>query len=76
MKLIIQTSPVNKSILTVVSGNNVISTTEVYGGDIIKNIDLIFKERYIEAVQFTEINDYSKKFEKYIEDSYQGVEIL
>lgn len=76
MKLVINAGPVRPAILTVVNGDETIYTTQVYGGDVRVAIDRIFKEKYIEAVQFTEKNDYTQKFIDYIEDKYQGVEIL
>ena len=76
MKLVIQTSAVAPSILTVVNGDDVIYTVQVYGGDLKSAIDRIFKEKYIEAVQFAEHNDYTQKFEDYIEENYEGVELL
>ena len=75
MKLIIQTSAVAPSVLTVVNGDDVIQTIQVYGGDLKSTIDRIFKEKYIESVQFAEHNDYTKKFEDYIIETHEGVMI-
>jgi len=75
VKLIINAGPVKPAILTVVNGDDVIATTQVYGGSLKSAIDRIFKERYIEAVEFTEHNDYTDKFKKHIEDNYELVEV-
>ncbi len=76
MKLVISAGPVRPANLTVINGDAVIITYQVYGGDIKQTIDRIFKERYIEAVHFEIENEYTQKFIDYIEEKYKGVEIL
>lgn len=75
MKLVINASPVRPSVLTVVNGDDVILTTEIYGGKLESAIDRIFKERYIESVEFKQFNNYTQKFIDHIEKNHKGTMI-
>ena len=76
MKLIINAAATRPAILTVVNGDDVIVEYDVYGPDVEATIDRIFKERYIEAVQFVEHGAYAERFISYIANKYQGVEVI
>lgn len=76
MKLIISATPTSPAHLTIVNGNEIIIEYEIYGMDLEDTIDKIFKERYIEAVQFIEHGKYTERFIDYIANKYQGVEII
>ena len=76
MKLIINAAATRPAILTVVNGDDVVIEYDVYGPNIEATIDRIFKERYIEAVQFVEPGAYEERFISYIANKYQGVEVI
>lgn len=73
MKLIVNASPVRPTVLTVANGDDIVATTEVYGGSVISAIDRIFKERYIESVEFKQFNNYTQKFIDHIENNHKGI---
>lgn len=76
MKLIINAAAVRPTTLTVVNGDEIIIEYLVYGPDVENAIDRVFKERYIEAVQFVEHGAYAERFISYIANKYQGVEVI
>lgn len=73
MKLVIQARAAAPSTLIVIDGNKVVQITQAYGPELKQKIDTIFEEKYIESVQFTEHNSYTKKFEDYIMDTHEGI---
>lgn len=73
MKLVIQAKAAAPSVLIVTEGNKVVQIEQVYGPELEEKIDSIFNEKYIESVQFTEHNSYTKKFEDYIESTHEGI---
>lgn len=76
MKLIINAAAARPTTLTVVNGDEIIIEYLVYGPDVENAIDRVFKERYIEAVQFVEHGAYAERFISYIANKYQGVEVI
>jgi len=76
MKLVINAAAASPTTLTVVNGDDVIVEYKVFGPAVKKTIDEIFKERYIEAVQFINNGAYAEQFAEYIVDKYQGVEVI
>ena len=76
MKLVVNAVAAKPAILTVVNGDDIVVEYEVFGPSIENTIDEIFKERYIEAVQFVNNGAYAERFISYIVNKYQGVEVL
>ena len=76
MRLIISATPFDAATISVANGDDIITSSRVFGPQIKENIDQAFSNYYIEAVQVIEHTAYTQKFIDYIEEKYQNVEVI